>query len=134
MKRTISIIALAMCFVFAFGSFAMAATKPTDSIQWDSRADCISRLSISGTTATCRLNVTASHSTDNITATVMLQKKKSDGTYDNVQTWNKLTGKGSLEFNKNYSPVDNEKNTYRLKSIIYVIGSGGTDTITKFAY
>ncbi len=133
MKKIISAIALAMCMIFAFSTFAMAAVKPTDSIQWDSRADCIVRLSMSGTTATGRLNVTASHTTDNITATVMLQKKNSDGTYGNVKTWSKITGKGTLEFCEKYSPVYPKSYTYRLKAIVYVTGSGGTDTITKFS-
>ncbi len=134
MKKTISVIALAMCMIFAFGSFAIAATKPVDSIQWDSGAKCTPYLSISTATATakCKLYVNAENPNHSITATLMLQKKQSDGSYDNVKTWSKLTGKGSVDFVDSYSPVSGTD--YRLKAIVYVTGSGGTDTITRFAY
>lgn len=131
MKKAISVIALAMCFVFAISSFAMAATKPTDSVQWNSGATCTPVLSISGSTAKCKLYVTAENPNHSITATVMLQKE-SGGSYTNVNTWSKLTGKGSLNFSDTYSPVSGSG--YRLKAIVYVTGSGGTDTITRFAY
>lgn len=131
MKKTIFIIALAMCLVFAFSSLAMAATKPTDSIQWDSGAKCNLSLIINNGVANCSLYVKAQNASDSITATVMLQKKQSDGTYGNVKTWSKLTGKGSLSFSDNYSPVSGSG--YRLKAIVYVTGSGGTDTIVKFS-
>lgn len=131
MKKTISVIALAMCMIFAFGSFAMAATKPVDSVQWDSGAVCTPVLDITGSTAKCKLFVYAEESNHSITATLMLQKKQSDGSYGNVKTWSKITGKGSVNFSDTYSPVSGT--AYRLKAIAYVTGSGGTDTITRFS-
>ncbi len=132
MKKIVSVAALAMCLVFALSSFAVAAEKPADSIQWDSGAAVTPHLSINGTVAECRLYVNAENASDSITATVMLQKKQSNGTYSNVKTWSKLTGKGTLNFSENYSPVSSS-NSYRLKAIVYVTGSGGTDTIVKFS-
>lgn len=134
MKKIVFVIALAMCMVFAFSSFAMVVTKPTDSVQWNSGAKCNPALSINANTATCSLYVKAQNSPDSITTTVMLQKKNSDGTYSNVTTWSKITGKGSVNFVDKYSPVYPTSYTYRVKAIVYVTGSGGTDTITRFAY
>lgn len=133
MKKVISVVALAIFLSFLFSLPAMAAVKPTDSVQWDSGAKCTPYLSISGSTAQCKLFVRTENSSESILATLMLQKKNSDGTYSNVTSWERMTAIGYLGFTDSYSPV-NSSNTYRLKAIIYVTGSGGTDTITKFAY
>lgn len=82
---------------------------------------------ISGITAKCAASLTAKKSTS-LQIVMTLQKKNSNGTWSNVQTWSK-TGNGvSLHFEKN--KLINVLNTYRLKGTF----TAGGETTTIYRY
>lgn len=133
MKKKPAVLALALCLIFAFGTVAMAAPTVDIVPSWTSDAKVTPMLSISGSTAKCKLYVNTQKSNESIVSTVYLQKKQSNGSYGNpIKTWSRMTGVGSLSFVDTYSPVSS--GSYRLKAMVYVYGAGGTDEIMRYAY
>jgi len=100
-------------------------------LNWDATQKCNISLSFSGTTAHCTLDVYATDSDADITATIKLQKKGLLGIYTTKEKWEDVTATGTLNFYDTYSPVDSGE--YRLTADIDVVGSGGSDSITQTA-
>ena len=98
-------------------------------LNWDATQKCNINLSFSGTTAHCILDVYATDSNADITATIKLQKKGLLGIYTTKEKWEDVTATGVLNFYYTYSPIDSGE--YRLTADIDVIGSGGSDTFTQ---
>lgn len=129
MKRKLVVCALAACMVMLLATSAMAAgVMPL----WDKVDRCEPSLTVSGSTASCGLYVKAMNGNDRITATVTLQKENSRGNYTNVKSWPGLKGTGYLYFADSYTV--SAGSNYRLRADVTVSGSGGTESITEYAY
>lgn len=100
------------------------------SARWDAGDNCIARLSISGTTATCGLTVYGESNNDRITATVQIIRINSDGSRTAVKAWNGLTGTGSLTFSETHtSSLLAPSATYRM---YYSVDVAGVDSIEDY--
>lgn len=129
MKKRCMAAALSLCLLLSFGTAAFAAgIMPL----WDTTSECSVELNCSGNNASCSLDVRGISGSDKITATLTLQQENARGSYINVKRWVDLSDTGSLHFSEDY-PI-NAGGTYRLKAEVKVVGSNGTDNITKYAY
>ena len=97
-------------------------------INWNSTQDCRISLTFSGSTANCSLDVYATDSNADITATIKLQKKGLLGIYTTKEKWEDVNGTGDLNFYDTYSPVDSGE--YKLIADIDVVGDSGSDSFT----
>ena len=122
-KRIVSLLLLALMVT------TLLVTPIFAALNWNVVDDCRITLSFSGTTARCRLDVYASDSDADITATIKLQKKGLLGIYSTKEKWEDVTATGTLNFYDTYSPVDSGE--YRLTADIDVVGSGGSDSFTQ---
>ena len=122
-KRIVSLLLLALMVT------TLLVTPIFASLNWNVVDYCRITLSFSGTTARCRLDVYASDSDADITATIKLQKKGLLGIYSTKEKWEDVTATGTLNFYDTYSPVDSGE--YRLTADIDVVGSGGSDSFTQ---
>lgn len=128
MRKRFMALVLALLLVMTAATSAFAAgIMPL----WNTTDTCDPKLVVSSTTAYCSLTVIA-NSGDAIDATLTLQQENARGSYINVKRWADLSGTGSLNFSDDY-PI-NAGGTYRLKAEVEVVGSNGTDNITKYAY
>lgn len=122
-KRIVSLLLLALMVT------TLVVTPICAALNWNVVDDCIVTLTISGTTAKCKVDVIASDSDADITATIKLQKKGLLGIYTTKEKWEDVTAIGALNFYDIYSPVDSGE--YRLTADIDVVGSGGSDNFTQ---
>lgn len=121
-KRIVSLLLLALMVT------TLLVTPICAALNWNATDDCQITLAFSGTTAQCSLDVYASDSDADITATIKLQKKGLLGIYTTKEKWEDVTATGTLNFYDTYSPVD--EGEYRLTADIDVLGSGGSDSFT----
>lgn len=115
MKKRLLAVALVVALVFSLNVNAFA--------RWNSTESCEPRLSITGSTATCKLEVETNNSSDKISA--KLELKNPSGRV--VKTFGGLTGTGYLSYSNTYSPVST--GTYTLVATVTVTGTNGNDTI-----
>ena len=100
------------------------------SARWDIGQNCDPRFSIVGTTAHCKLLVSADNDNDRITATVQIIRINSDGSRTAVKAWNGLTGTGSLTFSETHtSSLLAPSATYRM---YYPVDVAGVDSIEDY--
>ena len=124
-KRIVSLLLLALMIA------TLLVTPIFAALNWNATDDCQITLAFSGTTARCSLDVYASDSDADITATIKLQKKGLLGIYTTKEKWEDVTATGTLNFYDTYSPVD--EGEYRLTADIDVVGSGVSDSISQTA-
>lgn len=122
MQKKITAITLALILAFSMAVSA-AAAQP----RYNSVTNCNPpALSFSGTTATCKLTVTAL-SGSKITTTLTLYKVVGSGV-SQVASWD-LSGTTSLNQSKTCSVTKGQE--YLLAADISVDGSGGKDSVYK---
>ncbi|MDE5770198.1 MAG: hypothetical protein K2I06_01020 [Ruminococcus sp.] len=117
---------------FAVGNIASAAVISPDAPAYSYAYDCISELSISGTTATCKSSVIGySDKTTKIVINQTLQKKNSSGDWEYVYSWYDTiyNYKGSLTNTKSSL----SSGTYRLKTVATVYAGTEHETITEYS-
>lgn len=127
--------AVILSMTFVIGNTVSAAVKiPDVSPTYSYTCDCSSTLTTSGTTATCKSNVTGyKNETTKIVFKQTLQKKNSSGGWNDVSnaTWTSTvySYQGSAT-NYKYSL---SSGTYRLKSVFTVYAGTSYETITKYS-
>lgn len=124
-KRTISLFLLVSIISM------LLVTPICAALNWNATDECNVDLTFSGTTARCTVEVIASDSDADITATIKLQKKGLLGIYTTKEKWEDVTATGTLNFYDTYSPIDSGE--YRLTADIDVIGNNGSDSFSKSA-
>ena len=122
---------IASLFLLTLMVAALLVTPIFAALNWNVVDDCMVNLTFSGTTAKCKVEVIASDSDADITATIKLQKKGLLGIYTTKEKWEDVTATGTLNFYDTYSPVD--EGEYRLTADIDVVGSSGSDSISQTA-
>lgn len=89
-------------------------------------------LSVDGSTATCTANVVGKPGTEKITATAVLARKNSNGSYTTVKTWSNLSASGeSLYFDETYHVSSGYG--YRLTVDATVYRKGQSERINKYS-
>lgn len=143
MKKCIFLLCL-LVFCFLLGGEAIAATgnssvplmgSGTPGLQWINTTSVNINLSFNGSRATCGACVIGSVNASNITGTVVLARRNSNGTYTTVKKWRNIRAAGNkLFFDKIY--YVSKGYTYRLSitSTIYQNGSGETVNGSYKAY
>lgn len=134
-KKRISLLCvIILCFLL--GGEALAASNVMNVpssisgipvVQWVNTTSVDINLSIDGGKAICGACVIGKVSTTEITGTVKLARKNTNGTYTTVKTWSDLKASGNmLIFDKTYYVSTGY--TYRLTitSTVYQNGSGET--------
>lgn len=117
---------------FAVGNIASAAVLLPDSPAYSYARDCISELSISGTTATCKSTVNGYYDkTTKIVVNQTLQKKNSSGNWEYVYSWYDTI------YNYNGSLTNTKSSlssgTYRVKTVATVYAGTEHETITEYS-
>lgn len=121
MQKKITALTLAIVLAFSLAASAFAAAP-----RWGSTTGCTTKLTFSGTTATCNLNVRALSGSD-ISATLTLYEVEGSGvTY--VTSWD-LGGTNSLNTSRTASVSRGQE--YLLTADVVVDGPGGRDHIYK---
>lgn len=118
-------------FLLAIMVTTLLVTPICAALRWTVIRDSEIDLTIRGTTAGCTLEVISDDSSAKITATIKLQKKGLLGIYTTKKTWDDVSATGTMNFYDTYSPVD--EGEYRLTADIDVIGTSGSDSISKTA-
>lgn len=121
-KRIVSL------FLLALMVSMLLVTPICAVLNWNATDKCDVYLTFSGTTARCTVEVIASDTDADITATIKLQKKGLLGIYTTKEKWEDVTATGTLNFYDTYSPVDSGE--YKLTADIEVVGSSGSDSFT----
>ena len=132
-KKCISLLCvIILCFLsggeaLASSNDSYAPNQLSDNavVQWVYTTSVEVNLSFVGSKAICGACVIGKASTTEITGTVVLDRKNSDGTYSTVKTWSGLRASGSmLIFDMTYYVSTGY--TYRLSitSTVYQNGSG----------
>lgn len=123
---------LVLCF--SSGSVAFAAdsnTQKSVSPQWTNTDVINLSLSFSGSKGSCGACVIGKTGTTEITGTVVLSRKNSDGTYTAVKTWNGLDATGNmLIFDSAYYVTTGY--TYRLTITAKVYRNGTGETVSGY--
>ncbi|WP_161846914.1 hypothetical protein [Pseudoflavonifractor sp. 524-17] len=97
--------------------------------RWNKIWTCNSSFSISGTTASCYLDVTADPGTK-ITANIKVVRVNSNGSETPVCSWRNLTGTGSYTFDRTFtSSLLSPSGTYRM---YYTVDADGVDYIDNY--
>ena len=121
-KRILSLL-LALTMLCSVG--AMAATA-----RWNSRAQISSpSLTRSNNTVTCSMSIQAVGVSDHISADISLEKQRSTGTWEVLNSWNDIEGNYLLNINKKYQGTKATSGTYRLVYSVTVTSSKGSDVI-----
>ena len=135
MKKVISIMAaLLMCFSFSVP--LSAATVSFNMVQplYDLANDAQSKLTISGTTATCKSTVIGDSGVTRIVAVQTLEKQNFLWfweTYDNT-TWTNTVYSNTLVMSNTKTGI--ESGNYRLKTVFTLTNSQGkSETITVYS-
>ena len=99
-------------------------------LNWDATQKCNISLSFSGTTAHCTLDVYATDSDADITATIKLQKK-------GLLRWNDESSNYNYSIHSNTAELGNlytvGSGTYRLKVVFTVYSGSASETITAYS-
>ncbi|MCL2083311.1 MAG: hypothetical protein FWH04_08790 [Oscillospiraceae bacterium] len=139
-KRCIAALAMAVVLLYGVCPFASAAFSSEEAIasdenssptRWANVSSVNLGLSFSGTTATCSGSITGYSGTTKITATYVLRRKNSNGTYTVVKTFPTQTVNGStLRFSGTASITTGY--TYRLTVTATVTRNGTNETVTNW--
>ena len=124
--------AIVLSTYFVVGNVASAAVIPPDAPAYSYASDCISELSISGTTATCKSTVNGYYDkTTKIVVNQTLQKKNSSGNWEYVYSWYDTI------YNYNGSLTNTKSSlssgTYRVKTVATVYAGTEHETITEYS-
>ena len=93
---------------------------------------CTSKLSISGSTASCVSEVNGySGKTTKIVITQILQKKNSSGSWSNAKSSNKTVNSSSGSLSSTYSGL--AKGTYRLVTSATVYAGNNREVVTSYS-
>lgn len=121
---------LVLCLSYKSVAFAADTyTQTPVSPQWTNTDVVNLSLSFSGSKGSCGACVIGKTGTTEITGTVVLSRKNSDGTYTAVKTWNSLNATGNmLIFDSTYYVTTGY--TYRLAITAAVYRNGTGETVS----
>lgn len=135
-KTSILICIIVFMFVFNISSYAdTTANIPKENSiitpMWTNTDLIDIDLSFSGLKANCYIDIIGKTGVTKITATAILQKKNSNGTFTNIKTWSNLSAVGSELIFSEYYYVTNGY-TYRLTVNTNVYKGSGYESITAY--
>lgn len=135
MKKVISIMAaLLICFSFSVPTSAVTVSFSAVQPFYEIANDAQSKLTVSGTTATCESTVFGDSDVTKIVAVQTLEKQDFLwfwGTYDNT-TWTKTVYSNYLTMSNTKTGL--ESGNYRLKTVFTLTDSQGkSETITVYS-
>lgn len=132
-SRIISVIlAAALSLSFSVEFRASGAYIPPDSIQYQYFYSCSSKLSISGTTATCNSSVNGiPGTTTKIEIVQTLQKRTSSNSWSNVASWSGTYNSVNASMTK--YKYNLTSGTYRIKSEFAVYSGSSHESTTKYS-
>jgi len=126
------LLVIILCFIF--GGTALAADanlQSTVSPNWTNTTSVNVNLSFSGGRGSCGAYVIGKSGTTQITGTVVLARKNSNGTYTAIKTWSGLKATGNiLTFDETYYVTT--EYTYRLTMTATVYLSGSGETVSSY--
>jgi hypothetical protein len=130
-KRRLCVLITLLFVITALPVGVLAAPPGGIILMWENAVDVTLKLAIESGIAICSVQVTGILGTSNITATLYLQHKNSDGTFSNVETWSGLSSSGLLlTFGDAYSLTST--GTYRLICNASVTKGGYTEPISVY--
>ena len=133
MKKCFSLL-LAIILCFTFGGVALEANanqKTMVSPNWTNTTSVNTNLSFNGVKGICGAYVIGKAGTTQITGTVVLARKNSNGTYTAIKTWSGLQATGSmLTFDETYYVATGY--TYRLTMTTTVYLNGIGETVSSY--
>lgn len=137
MKQCVSLL-LALTLLFSLGGAASArgAAAPAAAggeglilPQWANTVSITLSLSFDGGRAICGARVIGKTGTTEITGTVVLERRNTDGTYTTVKTWDDLEASGSILIFDGIHYVATGY-TYRLSITATVYHNGTAETVS----
>lgn len=133
-KKSVSLLCAAVLSAsFAAGLNVSASVIESVSPAYVYAYDCVSELTISGSTATCTSSVVGiSGTTTKIIIKQILQKKNSSGGWDDVCSW--IDNSFSTNFTLTNYKYSLSSGTYRLKSEFTIYSGTSSETDTKYGY
>lgn len=126
-KRILAVLLTAILSVVCLGSmFGVSAQTPSEAVPYSTYClKCISDLSISGSTATCKSTVKGTSSVTKIYVNQNLQKKTSTGGWSNVTHWNTTVSGNSGTVTKTQTGL--ASGTYRLLTVATFYAGSATE-------
>lgn len=137
-KRCLAVVyVLVMCLAMSSMVYANEAgfqslTTTAPILRW-TNADVVDvSLSVKGSTALCEARIVGKPGTEKITATAVLARRNSNGSYTTVKTWSNLSASGdSLYFDETYHVLSGYG--YRLTVDVTVYRKGNYERISRFS-
>ena len=135
-KASILICIIVFMFIFNISSYADTTTNISEESSiitpmWTNTDLIDIDLSFSGLKANCYIDIIGKVSATKITATVILQRKNSNGTFTDIKTWSNLSPVGSELIFSEYYYVTNGY-TYRLTVNTNVYKGSSYESITAY--
>jgi hypothetical protein len=131
-KRRVSLL-LASLLILTIVPLSAYAASPQETIRfWDNTTSVNMSLTFNAGCASCTLRIIGNTGTSEITATLYLQQKNTDGTYSTVKTWSGLSANGRILTASGTYAVTSGK-TYRLKCDAVVTKSGVDEDISVYS-